>query len=260
MRVGFIANRLLAANPTGTVLAAFERSAYLNLADGIVCLADVELPEGPLMVPCSRAGTLQIGTLFTPLFDSTSVWRPSQLQGWTITALKRRLMAIGASHDLRDLFDTLPASVEGDLSTWLAQSLSRESVVVPKAVNRLIGLGPGLTPSGDDFLGGMMVAMGALDRRDLSSALFASLDLSRTNRISIAHLKAAHEGAAAAPLHHALNGVLSGPIETLPALLAGLHLMGHSSGWDAFAGCCVVLRTYCATEETKARSFNRRRQ
>lgn len=235
-------------NPTGTVLAVFDRSAYLDLGDGIVCLAVAGLPEGPLMVPCARAGTLQIGKSFAPRFESTTIWCAPEMLGWTVKTLERGLASTGVSGDLKALFDTLAVFVEDDLSRWLAQRLSGEPAAVPEIVNRLIGLGPGLTPSGDDFLGGMMVALGGLDRLDMASALFASLDLSRTNRISIAHLKAAREGAAAAPLHHALNGVLHGHVETLPSLLGALNLMGHSSGRDAFAGCCAVLRSYCKVE------------
>lgn len=260
MQVGFIAKRLLTENRTGTVLAVFDRSAYLELDNGIVCLATVGLPEGPLMVPCVRAGNLRIGECFAPQFDAATVWQSPVIQNWTVATLDRGLAAVGESPNVEDLFDILDDPVEEDLSGWLSKGLSNEPVAVPVTINRLVGLGPGLTPSGDDFLGGMMVALVALDRHDMASALFASLDLSRTNRISIAHLKAAREGAASVPLHLAQNGVLSGQTGSLPTLLAGLNLMGHRSGWDAFAGCCAVLRNFSAVENSAVRPFSRRRR
>jgi len=39
------------------------------------------------------------------------------------------------------------------------------------AAATLLGLGPGLTPSGDDFIGGAMIALHALERRALASRL-----------------------------------------------------------------------------------------
>ena len=90
-----------------------------------------------------------------------------------------------------------------------------------------------------------MVALHALGQPELAFALFAQLDLSRTNRISAAHLAAAGQGAAAAPLHDVLNDVLCGRIESLPTRLKSLDLMGHRSGSDSFAGCQAVLCAYC---------------
>lgn len=212
------------------------------------------------MVPCARAAKLRLGTSFTPQFGAATVWQPPEMQKWTVAMLDRGLAAVSELPDVLDLFDTLDDPVEDDLSEWLTKGLSGESGAIPVTLNLLVGLGPGLTPSGDDFLGGMMIALVALERHDMASALFASLDLSRTNRISIAHLKAAREGAASAPLHLAQNGVLGGQIEALPTLLAGLNLMGHRSGWDALAGCCAVLRNYSAVANAAVLPFSRRRR
>ena len=97
---------------------------------------------------------------------------------------------------------------------------------------------------GDDYLGGAMITLHALGQSDLAYALFASVDLALTNRISAAHLFAASEGAGAAPLHDALYDVMCGRSETMPHRFVGLGLMGHRSGRDAFAGCYIVLRAY----------------
>jgi hypothetical protein len=98
-------------------------------------------------------------------------------------------------------------------------------------------LGPGLTPSGDDYLGGMLVALHALGREAQARGLWRWLQprLSRTSAISGAHLEAAAAGEA----HEALHEVLSRPSD---ATVRNLKTLGHCSGWDALAGAVAVLR------------------
>lgn len=111
------------------------------------------------------------------------------------------------------------------------------------AVHALLGLGPGLTPSGDDALGGAMIALHALGRNDLASRMAEAVSLKAaqaTNSISRAHLEVAASGQGGGPLHNALAALMrAGP--DLGAALQGLDRMGHSSGWDAFAGAVAVL-------------------
>jgi len=117
------------------------------------------------------------------------------------------------------------------------------------AVIALLGLGPGLTPSGDDFLGGMLLALGILPAPALRAHLRAVIERhapKRTNAISMAHLRAAGSGSGHAALHEALNSLLGGDGDALPAHLAAIGRIGHSSGWDALAGISVALRAYLA--------------
>ena len=124
----------------------------------------------------------------------------------------------------------------------------------------LIGLGPGLTPSGDDLLGGALVALHLLGRIDLRDALWYGIRghgirghgirghgirepaLAGANAISRAHLTAAAQGLGGAALHAVLNDVLTGTTAALPRRLAAVEAIGHTSGWDALAGAVLVLR------------------
>lgn len=247
MRIGCIAAELLRETPSGTVIAVFDRSAYLDLGHGIVCLAERGLPEGPLMVPFARPAALRRGDTVTPTCRTASVWRPPMAGDWSKRDLRTGLTAAPSGSP-----EALSSGASRDLSRWIAHCLPEGPVPVPDALLRLVGLGPGLTPSGDDFLGGAMVAARALNRSDVAAALFSALDLSRTNRISVAHLAAARIGAAAAPLHGLLNDVLRGRTARIPARLTALDSMGHSSGRDAWAGCRAVLSAYCADREKVA--------
>jgi hypothetical protein len=107
----------------------------------------------------------------------------------------------------------------------------------------LIGLGPGLTPSGDDFLGGIMLALHHAHRATQARGLWRWLEprLSRTSAISAAHLAAAAAGEG----HEAMHAALAHLFQRRPGwpeTLARLEAIGHCSGWDALAGAAAVAR------------------
>jgi hypothetical protein len=128
------------------------------------------------------------------------------------------------------------------LQAWLRHSADDP----PEQAASLIGLGPGLTPSGDDLLGGMLVALHALGdtatARRLGDWVLARA-ATATSRISLAHLRCAAAGEAAEPLHLLLAALGMPGTPGLDAALARLAAIGHSSGLDALAGAALVLAT-----------------
>ncbi len=127
------------------------------------------------------------------------------------------------------------------LRAWMASG-DPAGTELRAGVGALIGLGPGLTPSGDDALAGMLLALGALRLdawRDALAAVVRELAGEGTNAISRAHLEAASTGQGAAPLHAALHALLRG--DALMDVAESLGHIGHSSGWDAFTGLVLAL-------------------
>lgn len=108
----------------------------------------------------------------------------------------------------------------------------------------LIGLGPGLTPTGDDVLAGALIALaaiGALDQRDrLAEAVLAEAP-ERTSALSAAFLRAAADGLPGEAIDDLLVALFASDHAALPALLDRLDRIGHSSGWDMLAGLLLVL-------------------
>lgn len=110
------------------------------------------------------------------------------------------------------------------------------------ALCQLIGLGIGLTPSGDDFLCGVLAGLRLLGR-DLESfgqslRLQASRHLARTNEISAAFLRCALSGQFS-------RAVCS--LSDLPSLSDVAHsfaAIGHSSGMDTLCGIDFVFQLY----------------
>jgi hypothetical protein len=131
------------------------------------------------------------------------------------------------------------------LRAWgQAIALERSAEPIPEAIGTLLGLGPGLTPSGDDLLGGALIALRGLGwspAADRLAAWVLERAARRTHPISRAHLACAAAGEGAAPVHQTLCALCaSGAIGLDPALDA-LERVGHSSGWDTLAGICGIL-------------------
>ncbi|MEK6711889.1 MAG: DUF2877 domain-containing protein [Nitrospinota bacterium] len=125
------------------------------------------------------------------------------------------------------------------LGEWLSGCLRGEDSPPPEEAKALIGLGPGLTPSGDDCLGGALVALRALGEGRAADRLAAwALPLAegRTGKISLAHLRCAAAGEGASALHEALAALCVPGAAGLPEALDAIHAIGHTSGWDALAG------------------------
>ena len=113
-----------------------------------------------------------------------------------------------------------------------------------EAVSALLGLGPGLTPSGDDFLGGMLIALYVCGEKSVQKQLYTQVEslLDNTGPVSKAHLKAAALGEGSHSLHQVLNMLLNGNDTKLEPAIDAINQIGHTSGWDALAGVAVVLR------------------
>ncbi|MGC8873839.1 MAG: DUF2877 domain-containing protein [Chloroflexia bacterium] len=112
----------------------------------------------------------------------------------------------------------------------------------------LVGLGGGLTPSGDDFVGGLFFCLHHLSRLypeslspvDWADAIHRSSD--RTNPISVTALNDLARGQGVEPLHEWLGAILTeGSLERMQHYAARLVRIGHSTGWDLLSGVLTGL-------------------
>lgn len=115
------------------------------------------------------------------------------------------------------------------------------------AATRITGLGAGLTPSGDDFLCGLLAALWSMSREgsphrrfvvEWGAALADQLD--STNAISATYLECAIAGCFPGAVH-ALAAAMAGDpagqtTEDSRRALDGLCAVGHSSGMDTATG------------------------
>ncbi len=117
----------------------------------------------------------------------------------------------------------------------------------------LIGLGEGLTPSGDDFVGGLVhtlsrlrppnLGLGRVQPRDLAELLRKSE--THTNVISHTLLVDHASGHASDALQRLVDALLTGDLESIEGRAARLIEVGQSSGWDLFTGVVVAILATC---------------
>ena len=201
-------------------------------------------------------GALRVGAASLP-FARAAFWQPAPIAATLDAAVLargiervRRLARTFARHEglaflLTDAqgshaLECAGRAAMGAVESWLEGSDDR----MPAPLAALIGLGPGLTPSGDDFVGGVLVALHVFGlhhrARQLATWLAPGLE-SATHPISVAHLRAAGEGFGSDALHACLRAMAEDedPRESVARLAA----IGHTSGFDALAGALAVAGT-----------------
>ncbi len=126
-----------------------------------------------------------------------------------------------------------------DLGAAIAKG-DRPGVV--HAANRLIGLGPGLTPSGDDALAGVEAALHAASHPLAGSVAGVLHELDRrTTTVSAAMLRHAVRGEAPERIHRLLAAALGPTTMGLAEAIRDAVAWGATSGADTLAGVLVAL-------------------
>lgn len=284
-RAGEFAVRFFAENFQAEIVAVFERSLYLQAGRSFVCLGDERIGDGPInvivddgdsLVAQSRVGDVVIrsgGILAAPGWRldlrGIVIWAPPAWPaladpGPLLEAVER---VVGIARSMLPFVGLLPLALSGSdvvtgagaferlaaprlarLEEWLATILSERIAREPPV--DLLGFGPGLTPSGDDALCGVLLALTALGSEP---AAFATQRLASTivreSRIATTALSgqfllAAIEGQASAVLHEFVGVLVGAEMARIPAKLEKLSRVGHSSGLDAAAGVVIALRAF----------------
>ena len=263
----------LARRP-GAVFAAFERSVYLceEAAEPLVCLGPMSIGAGPVnaLAPdwptlrfqagdrvsptgtgCRLADGLIVETgaalLYAPPAGPISVPRAAfdrladKAARYARTDGLAPLVARGRAVS-SPLLDRAAPGIDA-LAAWLE---SGAAAAPPNAgIERLLGLGPGLTPSGDDFLGGMMIALRAAGRgrgrRSPGRRGHGARAPGHRPDQPFAPRRRGRRRGARRPLHETLAALDRGDDTALDAGLAAIDQIGHSSGWDALAGAVSAL-------------------
>lgn len=110
--------------------------------------------------------------------------------------------------------------------------------------SQLLGLGPGLTPAGDDLVGGVLFARAVLGRAGAadaeawtaSGAAIVAAAGARTHPVSAALLADLASGRGHAPLLDLVAALADGRRDAALHAARRLTTIGHTSGWDILAG------------------------
>ena len=126
------------------------------------------------------------------------------------------------------------------LLDWVHDSVVLQAHAKPPVqVRKLLGAGPGLTPSGDDFLAGVLCAIQLNGNqqalKQLSAALLENV-LETTSPVSASLLKQACDGRVNEHAQQLVQCVLLSSNVDAAAFRSSIERMGASSGWDFLTG------------------------
>lgn len=196
----------------------------------------------PLSELTARAGDLYLGGRRFAL-ERAGAWEPEA--GWG--ELARRF---GTWNDIAGDLAQASAPERTDLVsdrswTWLEARRSafrramrhHDSRAAQAAARALAGLGPGLTPAGDDYLAGVLLGLRAIPWRPprMSCAVLRAA-AGTTSELSIALLTAAARGEAALPWHGLVQALVRSDPLRARCWTDRIAQIGHSSGIWSLTG------------------------
>lgn len=111
---------------------------------------------------------------------------------------------------------------------------------IAEAVTKLVGLGGGLTPAGDDYLVGTMAALWLTKQVDIPPKI-AEIAACKTTILSVAFLRAAAKGEFIQPWHDLVQALSAEDIIATIEATRRIAQFGASSGLDALAGFATTL-------------------
>jgi len=269
------------------VIATFARSCYLAFDGRIVALVSAELHNGPLNLvvtpvpPFSRlsigapasstAHRVQVADAWEIVLDGATAWDP------VLGRIERA--AHDTLHDhLQTLTDLIAAEAPvgglarvsvgraGRILTPLERSASlgltnlfsglrqANHSQVARGARTLAGLGPGLTPSGDDILVGCLLALTALPHMDGGSVrqAIARSARHRTTQISTAYLDAAARREASEGWHRLVAAMSTSDAVRVVGAAREVLVVGETSGSDMLGGFVLASRALLGAPDATA--------
>lgn len=253
--IGWRAQAALAGRSAVHPLDARSESAYLTVDGELIWLGRVGVSLHARAVLVPRVPDQLDGLALDQ--SRARVWRPSppmvdDLAPSALIAkcrtLCRALPAVGEAVGFGALLVGRTPGFPLDRATDAARALARacsgnDPTAAVASAERLIGLGPGLTPAGDDFVGGAFFARAMFGRTPATAMDWAraiervrAMAVRRTHPISAVLLSDLLAGEGHEPLHDLASALNADAASAAVDAVARLVRIGHSSGWDVLAG------------------------
>lgn len=268
--IGRCALANLHAGSTGRVIGVTSRGVFVQLAPSRVIFLTAERWRGPLTINVARAVACATGDdvrlaptrLIFPAFEvdlsAAAVWQPRapapvrsgleqrETLKQIASAVIRRRPPDGFGRLLPHLLDLpekqrLSAGEAALLArlTQLRDSMQqRDFDQAAPVIEGLLGVGRGLTPSGDDVIIGLMLML--TTSLKAAAARLVTEAYQRTTTISANLIECAADGEADERLINVIEGIVAGR-PSPDECAAGVLEWGSSSGMDALAGMAIAL-------------------
>jgi hypothetical protein len=281
--IGICAQSLLAQAQADTVMGVTSRGLFLRLVPAWVVFISSETQRGPLVLNCpgqakalgqiaaGESASVVPGRISFPA--SGVVINTRQATPWQAPSLpsgllspegrreKLRLVAglLHARQPASPLLGLLPLLVNtaqplppphafaAQIDALRRAFVDRQNEGIISALGGFLGMGGGLTPSGDDLVMGCILALsrwGGCLAPELQVAAIAlpllPLAYQQTTTLSANLIECASQGQADERLLLALDGILSDDPDP-PTCAAALAAWGNTSGHDALVGMAAVI-------------------
>jgi Protein of unknown function (DUF2877) len=283
LRSGILARAFCRRAQVAEVAAVFDGSLHLRADDMFICIGEPDIGNGPLTLIADSASfrltdlginpgqsalisqrRIRIGDAAQFTLDRCELWRappwPTPLSLDRLTGAADALACFAMVEAPREgLARQVLCSHAGGLLSriarrritsfehWLYDVLKVNDAAenaLPNPVQGLIGLGRGLTPSGDDFLVGALALLDALAERKAFGWLACGLTHASpalTSPLSHCLLRAAAAGYVGEKLYQAVSSVIAGKVDSA---ITAVRKIGHSSGWDMLTGIATTLKIF----------------
>jgi len=209
---------------------------------------------------CFNDQNLQIGqTIFST--KNFHIWDPIPNWGairkisknYLIIQIERQLSKIGVMEGISEVFyadkiirkSKFYSKMKSGSSLLLDALIKQDAGAVISAAGSLAGLGVGLTPSGDDFLVGVIYGLWAVLPKEeaISTAeLIWAGAAGKTTSLSRAWLAAAVAGETGEPWHKLINAAIEQKEEKIITATSEILSIGATSGADAICGFTQALK------------------
>lgn len=253
------------AGGAARVLAPLSASIYIDAAGEVLWIGarDAAPHARAIMITGSPRTIVAYGSsgvlrLALPLPPTLRPWRPADVPATPAAAaalmrgatqLGGAIATLGAPRGFGARLARAPLAFPLAAAAARAEALARACADdaparAADAALALLGLGPGLTPAGDDFVGGAFFARALLARagacdaarwREAADAVRAAAGR-LTHPIAAALLGDLLAGEGWAPLHDLAAALMRDDRPGASDAARRLTRLGHSSGWDLLAG------------------------
>jgi hypothetical protein len=252
----------------GRVLAVLHNALYVGGNNWILGIVGEDAPDGPISVRVhhlpqlltsveGRDGasvevTLQgisIGNVVRIDWGNAEQWQPpfpSLLRAMETTnpAASRLAALLSGTRISADNSNPLFKHISSALTAFALTAQQCDSTGAAQALVALLGLGPGLTPTGDDIVAGLLACLVWRARLAELPASFVECltDVieaeapERTNRVSACLLHYACRGILYAPAMDLGSALLAGKVDQVDAPARSLLKIGATTGSDLVVG------------------------
>lgn len=246
-------NNWLADSGQPRILHVFEHACNLiNEHQEVLSIVTPHIGNGPfnLVVPgfdLQPVDRLRAGSLVSVHADQlrlgeltihtarASLWEPCP--GWEkLHQMRYEILYELASFSMLTKKPSLPSTLIDNFSYALASANNPSAL---KIASRLAGLGPGLTPAGDDFLMGAIYASWIIHPPEIARTLaerLAETACLLTTSLSAAWLRAAGRGEAGYVWHSFFEALAGKQLARAREAADTILAVGETSGADALAG------------------------